>query len=142
MQQRKINNEVTSNKTRYAETENNLSDHINSYIKLINHISREIKLISKKGLKKDSINGYSIFYGEKFVTYDGSQSYLRLQPALKYFKMSTNSDRIIAWKSKVLSKESIKPGTLENSLVPRLNFNGTKIRVKFGGSCLKEGKSF
>ena len=56
--------------------------------------------------------------------------------------MSTNSDRITAWKFKVLSKESIKPGTSENSLVSRLNFNGTKIRVKFGGKCLKEERNF
>ena len=82
---RKINNKVTSNKTRYSETENNLSAHITSYIKLINHVSREFKLISINELTKDLINGYSIFYGEKLVSYDGSQSYLVLQPVLKWY---------------------------------------------------------
>ena len=48
--------------------------------------------------------------------------------------MSTNSDRITAWKSKVSSKESIKAAISESSVVPRMNFNGAKIRVRFVGS--------
>ena len=44
-------------------------------------------------------------------------------------------------KSKRLSVESFKPPTTsDNSLNPALNYYGTKIRVKFTGSCLKQSK--
>ena len=44
-------------------------------------------------------------------------------------------------KSKGLSAESIKPPTTsDNSLTPELNYYGTKTRVKFTGSCLKQPK--
>ena len=38
-----------------------------------------------------------------------------------------------------MSNESIKPPSAPNNfLTPSLNYLGTKIRVKFGGSCLKQ----
>ena len=44
-------------------------------------------------------------------------------------------------KSKGLSAESIKtPATSDNSLTPALSYYGTKTRVKFTGSCLKQSK--
>ena len=59
----------------------------------------------------------------------------------RYFKMITNTDYISSWKSKRLSAESIKPPTTsDNSLTPALNYYGTKTRVKFTGSCLKQSK--
>ena len=55
--------------------------------------------------------------------------------------MITNTDYISSWKSKGLSAESIKlPTTSDNSLTPALNYYGTKTRVKFTGSCLKQSK--
>ena len=40
-----------------------------------------------------------------------------------------------------LSAESIKPPrTCDNSLTPALNYYGTKARLKFTGSCLKQSK--
>ena len=55
--------------------------------------------------------------------------------------MITNTDYISSWKSKGLSAESIKPPTTsDNSLTPALNYYGTKARVKFTGSCLKQPK--
>ena len=40
-----------------------------------------------------------------------------------------------------MSDESIKPPTTSNNnLAPSLNYIGTKTRVKFGGSCLKQNK--
>ena len=57
----------------------------------------------------------------------------------RYFKMITNTDYISSWKSKGLSNESIKPPTTsDNSLNPELNYYGTKTRVKFTGSYLKQ----
>ena len=59
----------------------------------------------------------------------------------RYFKMITNTDYISSWKSKGLSAESIKPpAKSDNSLTPALNYYGTKKRVKFTGSFLKQSK--
>ena len=55
--------------------------------------------------------------------------------------MITNTNYVSSWKSKGLSDESIKPPTTsDNSLNPALNYYGTKTRVKFTGSCLKQSK--
>ena len=55
--------------------------------------------------------------------------------------MITNSDYVSSWKSKGLSAESIKPPTTsDNGLTPALNYYGTKTRLKFTGSCLKQPK--
>ena len=57
----------------------------------------------------------------------------------RYFKMITNTDYISSWKSKGLSSESFKPPTTsDTSLNPALNYYGTKTRVKFTGSYLKQ----
>ena len=55
--------------------------------------------------------------------------------------MIANTDYVSSWKSKGLSAESIKPPTTsDNSLTPALSYYGTKTRVKFTGSCLKQPK--
>ena len=59
----------------------------------------------------------------------------------KYFKVITDTDYVSSWKSKGLFAESIKPPTTsDNSLTPALSYYGTKTRVKFTGSCLKQSK--
>ena len=59
----------------------------------------------------------------------------------RYFKMIPNTDYILTSNSKGLSSESIKPPLIsDNSLTPALNYYGTKARVKFTESCLKESK--
>ena len=59
----------------------------------------------------------------------------------RYFKIIINTDYISSWKSKGLSAESIKPTTTsDDSLTPALSSYGTKTRVKFTGSCLKQSK--
>ena len=64
------------------------------------------------------------------------------QPRNKYFKLITNTDYVSSWKSKGLSSESIKPPTTsDNSLTPALSYYGTKTRVKFVWSCLKQPKT-
>ena len=74
----------------------------------------------------------------------GKQNYLVFLPLSKYFKLNTIVgviDCVLSWQSKGLSNESIKPpATSDNSLNPRLSYNGTKIRVQFTGSCLKQPK--
>ena len=55
--------------------------------------------------------------------------------------MITNTDYISSWKSKGLSAKCIKPPTSsDNGLTPALNYDGSKTRVKFTGSCLKQSK--
>ena len=57
----------------------------------------------------------------------------------RYFKIITNADYISSWKSKGLSDGSFKPPTTsDNILNPALNYYGTKTRIKFTGSCLKQ----
>ena len=55
--------------------------------------------------------------------------------------MITNTDYVSSWKSKGLSAKSIKPPTTsDKTLTPVLNYCGTKTRVKFTGSYLKQPK--
>ena len=59
----------------------------------------------------------------------------------KYFKKISNTDHISEWKPKRLSDEVIKlPATTYNNLALALISLGNKIRAKFDGSCLKQGK--
>ena len=60
----------------------------------------------------------------------------------KYFKLNSvanTADYVLSWKSKGISNESIRPPiTSDNSLNLELNYYGTKTRVKFTKSCLKQ----
>ena len=60
----------------------------------------------------------------------------------KYFKLNSVVnviDRVLSWQSKGISNESIKPPTTsDNSLNPKLSYYGTKTRVQFTRSCLKQ----
>ena len=79
--------------------------------------------------------------GKSHFEEDGTQNYLVFQPLNKYLKVITNADYVSSWKSKGLSAESIKPSTTsDKSLTPALSYYGTKTRVKFTGSCLKQPK--
>ena len=111
----KLNREITSNKTKH--------------------------LLVKNELNKLKTFDSSYFIGKSHFEEDGTQNYLVFQPMYRYFKMITNTDYISSWKSKGLSAESIKPPTTsDNSLAPKLNYYGTKTRVKFTGSSLKQPK--
>ena len=62
----------------------------------------------------------------------------------RYFKQIAgvgSGDYIYYWKSKGLSDENTAaPSAPNNFLNSSLNYLGTKTRVRFGGSCLKEDK--
>ena len=74
---------------------------------------------------------------------DGTQNCLLFQPRNKFFKVITSTDYISSWKSKGLSAESIKPPTTsDNSLTLALSYYGTKTRVKFTESSLKQSKIY
>ena len=81
----------------------------------------------------------SYFRGKSHFEEDGTQIYLLFQSINRYFKVIANTDYVSSWKSKRLSAESIKPPTTsDNSLTPELNYYGTKTKIKFTGSCLKQ----
>ena len=110
-----LNNEITVNKTKKQSIENELN-------KLKNFDP-------------------SYFISKSHFDEDGTQNYLVFQPLNKYFKVITNTDYVSSWKSKRLSAETIKPPrTSDNSLTQILHYYGTKMRVKFTESCLKQPK--
>ena len=78
----------------------------------------------------------SYFIGKSHFEEDGTQHYIVFQPLNKYFKLITNTSSILPWQSKGLSTENIDPPT--TSLSPSVNYVGSKIRVKFTRSCLKQ----
>ena len=65
------------------------------------------------------------------------------QPLKKYFKVINNANTkyISSWQSKGLSDEIIKPPTTsDNSFNPKVSYYGTKTRLGFRRSCLKQDK--
>ena len=83
----------------------------------------------------------SYFIGKSHFEGDITQNYLVFQPLNKYFKVIVNTDYVSSCKSKGLSAETTKQSnTSDNSLTPVVSYYGTKTRVKFTGSCLKQPK--
>ena len=69
---------------------------------------------------------------------DGTQNQLLFQPINRQFQI-TNKKYISSWKSKGLSDETITPyATSYHSLTPLINHYGSKVRLKFNKSCLKQ----
>ena len=65
--------------------------------------------------------------------------YLVFQPIIRYFRIIANTKYISSWKSKGLSDETITPyANSDNSLTPWIDHYGTKIRLKFNKSRLKQ----
>ena len=92
-------------------------------------------------LKKLKTFDSSYFIGKSHFEKDGTQNYLVFQPISRHFKIIANTNYVSSWKSKGLSAENIsQPTTSNNSLTPLLSYYGTKTRVKFTGSCLKQTK--
>ena len=62
----------------------------------------------------------------------------------RYFKKTAgvgSGNYTYFWKSKGLSDERINCITVSNySITPKLSYYGSKIRLKFNGSCLKQDK--
>ena len=110
-----LNRKITQNKTKHLLVENELN---------------KLKTFDS-----------SYFIGKSHFDEDGTQNYLVFQTIDKYFKEIINNDCVPSRKSKGLSCESIKPHiTSDNSLTAALNSYGTKKRVKFTRSYLKQSK--
>ena len=94
-------------------------------------------------MNKLKIFDSSHFIGKSHFEEDGTQNYLVFQQIIRYFKVNIiiNIDYVSSEEFKGLSAESIKPPTTsDNSLTPIISYYGTKTRVKFSGSCLKQPK--
>ena len=138
-------NTLTTNvfNTRLAQA--NLITKIDFNAKLSN-LNRKITqnkskhLLIESELNKLKTFDSSYFIGKNHFEEDGVQNYLIFQPMYRYIK-TDGSYYILSWSSEGLSNESIKPPSASNNfLTPSLNYSGTKLRVKFNGSCLKQDK--
>ena len=93
-------------------------------------------LLGENELNKLKTFDFGYFISKSHFDEDGTQTYLVFQPLNRYFKIDI-SDYVLSWKSKGLSAESItRPSAPNNFINPLLNYLGTKIRVRFSGSCL------
>ena len=106
-------------------------------------LNRKITANKTKHFLND--NDLSYYLGkEYFDDRSGKQNYLAFLPINKYCKLNSvagAADYVLSWQSKGLSNESIKtPTTTNSSLTPELNYYGTKARVKFTRSCLKQSR--
>ena len=89
-------------------------------------------------MKKLKTFDSSYFIGKSHFEEGGMQNYSVFQPMYKYFKR-ISSDYILSWKSKGISDENNKPPSAPcNFPAPSLDYLGTKPRVRFSGSCLKQ----
>ena len=93
-------------------------------------------------MKKLKTFDSSYFIGKSHFEEDGTQNYLVFQPMYRYVKKITgvgNGSYIYYWKSKGLSDERINSiKTPNHSITSNLDYYGTKRRVEFNGSCLKQ----
>ena len=99
-------------------------------------------LLVENELKKLKTFDSSYFIGKSHFKEDGTQNYLVFQPMYRYFKRIAgvdNGNYIYYWQSKGLSDEKINSiKTPNHSITPNLDYYGTKTRVEFNGSCLKQ----
>ena len=95
-------------------------------------------------MKKLKTFDSSYFIGKSHFPENGAQKYLVFQPMCCYFKQIAgvgNGNYIYYWQFKGLSDERINSITTSNySVTPFLDYHGTKTRVEFNGSCLKQEK--
>ena len=100
-------------------------------------------LLVENELKKLQKLDAAYFRGKSHFEEDGTQNYLVFQPIYRYFRRIIgvgSSNYIYFWKSIGLSDERLNSNTASNyKTTPELSY-GTKIRVEFNGSYLKQDK--
>ena len=93
----------------------------------------------ENNIKKLQTFDSSYFRGKNYFDEDGTQNYLVFLPISRYFRLIANKKYISSWKSKGLSDETITPyAKSDNSLTSWIDYYGTKIRLQFNKSCLKQ----
>ena len=99
-------------------------------------------LLVENEFKKLKTFELGYFIGKNNFEEGGTQNYLVFQPLNKYFKIITNTKFISPWQSKGFSNENIiAPTTSDYKINPQLSYFGTKARLEFRESCLKQDKS-
>ena len=89
----------------------------------LNELSKKVKAISTKRLRKDLINKFSIFNGAKYFSSGIFQNYSVFIPVRKYIEYFTGTTRIELWKSNGISEESIENITeLDSNFATSLPF--------------------
>ena len=131
----------TSNLATKLTTVKNKIPDISSLVKKIDY-NMEITDIK---LKTNKLQAYNLSYFRAKQYFDeGSdkQNYLVFLPMRNFFKLNSVvgvTDYVLSWQSKGISNESITPSTISNNIFnPRLRYYGTKVRVQFTKSCLKQ----
>ena len=120
-----------------------VEDKIPNISNLVKKSDYNTKISIGNNVNKLQAYDLSYFRGKQYFDEgNGKQNHLVFLPMRKYFKLNTVVDvidRVLSWQSKGLSNESIKPPTTSNnSLNPRLSYYGSKIRVQFTRSCLRQ----
>ena len=118
-----MNKNFTSDKIKHVLVENES-----------NELSKKVKGISAKRLKKYLIDKFNIANGPKYFSSGIFQNYLVFVPGKTYIKNFSGSTRIDSWKSNGVSEEKIeniiKSGSnfattfVDHNLLPDINFNG------------------
>ena len=91
----------------------------------------------QNNIKKLQTFDSSYFRDKNYSDEDGKQNYLVFLPIGKYFRI--NGKYTLSWKSKRLSDKTITLcATSDKSLTPLIEYYGTKIRLAFHKSCLKQ----
>ena len=95
-------------------------------------------------LKKLKLFDSSYFIGKSHFEENRTQNYLVFQTMYRYFKRIAgvgNGNFIYYWKPKESSDERINSvKTPSYSITPSLDYYGTKTRVEFNRTCLKQDK--
>ena len=107
----------------------------------LSSLNRKITVNKAKFFLND--NDLSYYRGKQYFDAGScKQNYLVFLPTKKYFRLNSvasRADYVLSWKSKGLSNKNVRPPTIsDNSLNSELNYYGTKTRVKFTKSCLKQ----
>ena len=121
------------NKTDFDNKLKNLNKNITS--------SKTKNVLDENEFKKLQTFDSILFIGQTSFNKDGAQLYLIFQPIYKTITTFSDLSYIISeWKSKVQSNENFKPPyTANESLPPKLLWNKSRLRLRFEGSCLKQG---
>ena len=108
--------------------------HLNSTVLSLNNkisINETKNESTENEIKKPKTLDLSYFIGKRHVEEDETQNYLVFQLLNKYFKTITNTKYISLWQFKGLPGEIINPpATIDNSLIPLIDYLGHKISVR------------
>ena len=96
-------NDISNFVKKKTDFDNKLKNVTSNKTKL-NELSKKVKAISAKGLRKDLINKFSISNGAKYFSSGIFQNYLVLIPAKKYIKYFSGTTQIDWWKSNGMSE--------------------------------------